>query len=259
MGLMRIHRFTRPSKGGYTWLLVALCILMFSDVLHMSARATSVLSAIADTLVLIAAVYAISRHRIVMMTLAPLGAATVTGLWVLATIDSDPMWLVMSLHLTMLATLGCVLAYVLMNVMTTSYVTSDTIRGAICAYLLMAAVFAGLYSFIQIIHPGDAFAVHESMAPPDKSLTWFNTTEPVVSDARVKNELMYFSFTTMTTLGYGDIVPTVNASRTLTSLQAVIGQLFLAILIARLVAARMMTEHAENSSANSGEGSDPPR
>ena len=253
MGLMLgIHRKTRPSKGGYLWLLIALCILMFSDVLTVSARATSVLSAMADTLVLIAAVYAISRHRVIMLTLVPFGAATVAGLWALATLRDDPMWLVMTLHVTMLGTLSCVLAYVLMNVMTTTRVTSDTIRGAICAYLLMAAVFSGFYSFIQVTHPGDAFSVHDTMAPPEMSMTWFSTTEPVINDARVKNELMYFSFTTMTTLGYGDIVPTSNASRTLSSLQAVVGQLFLAILIARLVAARMITENAEKDTTREG-------
>jgi hypothetical protein len=50
-----------------------------------------------------------------------------------------------------------------------------------------------------------------------------------------EGELLYFSFVTMTTLGYGDIVPVSLAARMLSVLQAIVGQLFLVILVARLV------------------------
>lgn len=255
MGRMPTRFKPRVAKGGFTWLLVALAFLIFSDIVNVSAQATGVLSAAADTMMLIASVYAISRHRLVLYLLLPLGVGTVVGVWVMATLDHKPMWLVIALHFSLLASMGSVLAYVLLSVVTTTHVTEDTIRGAICAYLLLAAVFSGLYSLIQVISPEDAFSVHVSMAPPDQSMTWFNVTEPVAGDARVKNELMYFSFTTMTTLGYGDIVPTTNASRSLASLHAVIGQLYLAILIARLVASSITS--SRGAQENDREGSDP--
>jgi len=52
---------------------------------------------------------------------------------------------------------------------------------------------------------------------------------------RGDSTVLYFSFTTLTTLGYGDIVPTSPISRMLTSVEAIAGQLYLAVLVARLV------------------------
>lgn len=250
MGDMGRSPNTKLAKGGFAWLLAALCVLLFSDVVHASVHTMGILSALADTLVLIAGVYAVSRHRVVLYILLPMGLATATGIWVVVTSERGPMWLVIALHVSLLSMFGAMLLYVLMHVVTTTKVTTDTIRGAICAYLLVAVIFAGLYSLAQVTSSGDAFDVHESMAPPDQSMAWFNVTNPTGDDARVKNELMYFSFTTMTTLGYGDIVPTSSAARTLTSLHAVIGQLYLAILIARLVGAHIAGSRKAN------EGSD---
>jgi hypothetical protein len=89
-------------------------------------------------------------------------------------------------------------------------VSQETIKGGICVYLLIGFLWAMLYVLLGKIDP-DAFSAH--------------------------SEMMYthFSFTTLTTLGYGDIVPTTRFSALLTNTEAIVGQCYLAILIARLV------------------------
>jgi voltage-gated potassium channel Kch len=60
-------------------------------------------------------------------------------------------------------------------------------------------------------------------------------------------QMRYFSFTTLTTVGYGDIIPHSAAARTLASLEAVTGQIYLTVLVARLVGLHIV--HARRSSS----------
>ncbi|MBO9998663.1 MAG: two pore domain potassium channel family protein [Cyanobacteria bacterium SID2] len=95
------------------------------------------------------------------------------------------------------------------QVITDEFVTGDTIIGGICIYLLIGFLWGLFYSLA---------ARFDSQA--------FNQTN---------FDTMYFSFTTLTTLGYGDISPTNALTRMLTNLEAIIGQMYPAIFIARLV------------------------
>ena len=103
---------------------------------------------------------------------------------------------------------------VLMRTFRGGPVTFHRIQGAIVVYLLISFVFALLYHSLFILNGSQAF----------RGL--------LVSD---REELMYFSLTTITTTGYGDITPVNAAARSLTNLEALIGQLYPAILISRLV------------------------
>jgi len=99
-------------------------------------------------------------------------------------------------------------------------VSLDTIAGAACAYTLLAVVWAGMYAFLEVIHPG-------SFNIPD---VWRSGSVRDVAPA-----LAYFSFVTLTTVGYGDITPVWPGAAGLAVTEAVVGQLYLAITIARLV------------------------
>ena len=99
-----------------------------------------------------------------------------------------------------------------------SKVDTDLIYGAISAYLLIGSAFAEVYI---------AFA----MAFPDA----FNGLDVSQSYDHVARSLSYFSSVTLTTLGYGDITPGAHYVRVLATTEAVIGQLYLTILVARLV------------------------
>ena len=98
-------------------------------------------------------------------------------------------------------------------------VTGDLILGAVNVYLMIGIGFAFIYGLIEIFQPGSFTGLEELASTPDRVLYF-----------------LYFSFITMSTLGYGDISPLTPHGMTATYIEAIFGQLYLAILVARLVA-----------------------
>ncbi|ODR99272.1 hypothetical protein AUC68_04525 [Methyloceanibacter methanicus] len=96
---------------------------------------------------------------------------------------------------------------------------SNTIMGAVVAYLFLAVAFAYLYGIIEHIQPG-SFAGLPTGAGRE----------------RLDEALIYFSLVTLTTVGYGDIVAVSGPARPLAGLEAACGTLYVAVMIARLVA-----------------------
>jgi hypothetical protein len=124
------------------------------------------------------------------------------------------------LRLTYYAAVFCsIMGYVFDN----SAVTFDKICGAISAYILMGIAWSVAYALFQHVQPG-------SFILPDE----------MVSDSLVGTWALYFSFTTLTTLGYGDITPQLPAVQTYAYAEAACGQIFLAVIIARLVALQII-------------------
>ena len=101
--------------------------------------------------------------------------------------------------------------------------TGDTIASAVSGFLLLAMLWATLYSIVEMVWPG-SYLVHDQVigAHPTGHTVFF-----------------YYSLVTITTLGYGDIVPGTPGAGLLASLEAVVGQLYVAILVARIVALRL--------------------
>jgi hypothetical protein len=106
-------------------------------------------------------------------------------------------------------------------------VTAHRVQGAVLVYLNVAALFAITFALIETHAPG---ALRAATGPI-----------PTVPGART-SELSYFSLSTITTAGYGDIVPVHPLARSLANLEAVFGQLFPATFLARLVALHLAHE-----------------
>ncbi len=121
------------------------------------------------------------------------------------------------------------IAHILGYVLRARRVTSEVLFGALSGYLLIGLVFAQAFSTLEVLQPG-------SLSLPGEA------AGPGLADAGVFSIISYFSYVTMTTLGYGDIGPLTPAARSLVTLEALMGQLFLAVLIARLVALHIMHE-----------------
>jgi hypothetical protein len=100
-------------------------------------------------------------------------------------------------------------------------VTVDTICASLCVYLLLAVIWSGIYSIVATNHPGEAF------------------TEDFSFDSGQTMNSVYFSLVTLTTLGYGDISPTSPWARMLAAIEAVVGQIYLTVLVAHLVGMRL--------------------
>jgi hypothetical protein len=107
----------------------------------------------------------------------------------------------------------CVLQYVLQA----NYITKDQVYAGISIYLMLGLAFGCLYYVLSVRNAG-CFAVGG-----------------VKSEAGPPPDLMYFSFVTLATLGYGDITPVTKTARTLAELEALAGSLYMAIFMARLV------------------------
>ena len=127
---------------------------------------------------------------------------------------------------------------ILSTIIKTKKVTIETIYASICVYLILGIIWTMLFSAVEIIEPG----------------SFLSGGAPIVdfSGDPVKRNIfanfIYYSFVTLTTLGYGDIIPVSPYARALSSLEAVIGQLFIAVLIAGLVGLHIV--HARTDDAN---------
>ena len=108
-------------------------------------------------------------------------------------------------------------------------ITAETISMSISIYLLFALTWGILYSVIYQLQPG-AFSI--TAIPAGELFTTF----------------MYFSLTTLSTIGFGDIAPLTMQSRYAAVAQGIIGQFYLAILVARLVGMQMSQSSAPNPS-----------
>lgn len=113
------------------------------------------------------------------------------------------------------AYLGVAALLIMQEIFTAPTVTMDTIRGGICAYFLIGFVWALFYGMEATLNP-NAFSV--PLMQTDSFLI------PI-----------HFSFTTLTTLGFGDIVPVSPLAIVLTDTEAIIGQLYPTVFIAILV------------------------
>jgi hypothetical protein len=173
---------------------------------------------VADTLVL-------GALAIVVMLSQKWAAIIVILLGLVATVTSFPLsgdWSPVSA--TILRPAGSVLAFsaliwvVAHAVYAPGRITFHRLQGAIVIYLSIATVFASAYSLIWELSP-DAFA---------------NLLAPVGGPEEVAT-MLYFSLTTLTTTGYGDIVAVDPFARSLANLESVVGPFYLAITVARLV------------------------
>jgi hypothetical protein len=129
--------------------------------------------------------------------------------------------------LTVLALVALV-SVVFLQVSRSGPVTAHRIRGAIALYLLIAMLFAFLYSIIEKLAPG-AF----NMAG-----------DPYRTVAAHVEGFYYFSIVTLTTVGFGDITAVQPYVRSLVMLEALIGQLYPAVLLARLVSLEIETRRS---------------
>jgi len=168
--------------------------------------------------ILVAGSYALSERKQLFRAAIVLSAISTVGTCLPLAFSQH--WAVLVSHSStiLLGAFFCVsiLGYVLHS----GRVTSDKIFAAICVYLLVGFVWTYVFALLDEIQPG-SFA---------------GSTETGRNDyiGRIM-QLRYFSFATLTTLGYGDILPRSSTAQTMAVLEAVLGQIYLAVLVARLV------------------------
>jgi hypothetical protein len=123
-------------------------------------------------------------------------------------------------HAVGAAFLLCVAVLILLPVMRSPRVTMDMVFGTACTYLFLGLLWAELYMIVEITVPG-AFNVGTALIAGDEPGDF--------------GYLTYYSFITLTTVGYGDVSPLHPTARVLAMLEGIVGQLYMAIVIARIV------------------------
>jgi voltage-gated potassium channel len=112
---------------------------------------------------------------------------------------------------------------VLRHVLKEDFVDKETMAGSICIYLLFGMIWAMMYAFVEQMSPGSFIQpFHEGALVEEGGTPHFTV-------------FLYFSFTTLTTLGYGDILPYTDAARSLTSLESITGVLYIGAFVACLI------------------------
>lgn len=115
--------------------------------------------------------------------------------------------------------------FTLRQVAIPSHINANRIAGAVCIYLMLGVIWALSYAMLELAMPG-SFAGFTA---------W--------TDRGFDSEWLYFSFVTMTTLGYGDLLPVSATARAMAYLQAIFGQFYIAVLVAGLVSAYISERH----------------
>lgn len=180
--------------------------------------------AVAIALAVLLFVFDTRRERIVSVMLAAPGV-----LANLATYFSPAgslMDLELILHLSSLIFYGYAAGVILHDIVERRAVRADDVIGALCSYLLLGLCWSSLYQVTELLAPG-SFAIHSDMGS-------------ALENRHARQALFnYFSFVTLTTLGYGDVTPVSHVAATFAWLEATIGQFYIAVVVAQVVGFRM--------------------
>jgi hypothetical protein len=207
-----------------TTLLVSLLIYIFFVYPLGLVGSFRPLSSVFFSLVLISGAISASRNRIFRMLVISWGLLTFILIWIRHLFATQTLtFLTTGLSLLFLLLLA---SLILSQILREGATTSRRIMGAVAAYLLLGVIWSLAYYLITLRIP-EAFSIQRAFAIGGESL---------------HSQLFYFSFVTLTSLGYGDIVPLHPVVRMLAMLEGVAGQLFPAILIARLVSLQVQSK-----------------
>lgn len=197
----------------YGTLLVALIADILLTPIIIASGSGVVVARIFMTAVLASALLAVGTHGTsVIAFLIALGAMLFSALW------TSPAAITVDLVLRLLF-VGYVAGHILLQVLKREEVTLDTIAGAACVFMLLGLLWATSYLLLEHARPG-SFNIPDSWRLPGGELA---------------PALVYFSYATLTTVGYGDITAAGPAAGGMAVIEAVVGQLFLTVMIARLV------------------------
>jgi hypothetical protein len=208
-----IHQF-----GNYSFLLIVLVLmLLLHPLLH---RGEQEFIGVAFTLLFLTGLYSVRGDRRTLVTGLVLVVPALLAGWVGYAVENRALFAVGRALEALF--LFYVTAVILHHVMTESKITQDTIYGAAAAYLMIGIAFAVIYGWLETFQPGALRGLTLSGGDWGQGFDFW--------------EFVYFSLVTMTTLGYGDIAPVSQQARSLATLQAVAGQFYVAVLVARIVA-----------------------
>jgi hypothetical protein len=208
---LRFRRFSTVQ------LLVALVVLLISAPFVEELEGGHLILSVLFSLVLVAAVFAVANRKRSLAIALVLAIPAITLRWInhfRPDLIHPAVFLVCALVL-----LAFVIGHLLHFVLRAPMVNVEVLCASISAYLMLGLMWTVAYWLVDQVTPGGAFS--------------FNTSGGVQSMNGFTG--FYFSFITLSTVGYGDITPVSRAARWLAAMEAMTGLLYVAVLIARLV------------------------
>ena len=205
--------FTQVQIGRFLFLLISIVLMFVLRPFLGDLVGMGVLMNIFLSVILISGIYAVSQKKGVFIVALVLVLLTLVAEWstYFVKIPSFPVVGNALGALFLAYTAAIILSYLFAE----DEITSDVIMGAICVYFLIGLIWAFVFSTLEMLQPGS-----------------FQMPQGTGTDL---SHFSYYSYVTLTTLGYGDITPISAPARSLALLEAIMGQLYIAILIARLV------------------------
>jgi voltage-gated potassium channel Kch len=218
-----LGRKLRAPTQGYTALLLSILALWMLSPFLAILDFEEVSEAFLITVTVVAASYAMADQGKSFLLIIGLGVLLVLAMWIDAGRTHRDLGIFSAI--AGLLFYGVVAYELLVDILSKeSRVNLNLINGAISVYLLIGICFAHLYALVFTLDPSAFRGIEvESVAA---------------------SHFTYFSFVTLTTLGYGDITPLTRASGNFAILEATVGQLYLTVLVARLVGMHISQETA---------------
>jgi hypothetical protein len=184
------------------------------------------------TLVMLAALYSLAGKRRTLLWLLVLLIPSFLTSWFQVFTDSPTA--IFADNLTTIIYFSLVGYHLMRFIMNASVVTTNAIYAALCLYMILAVIWGGIYN-LHYLNDAGSFGFSSDAL-----------TQLANSPETMFNLFSYYSFVTLTTLGYGDIVPLTPVTQAWVAMEAGAGQFYIAIIIARLVSSYSQREQCSS-------------
>jgi len=197
-------------------LLLALVVLLVAYPYFKDTRQGAFLGGLASLALIIFGIFAVRPNRHIFIIASLLGGVTAASSVTakLAGIRGHPF---VEGAFTVFYAFTTIAVFV--EVIRSKEIGREAVYGIVCVYLLIGVTFGTLYDFLETVRPGS-----------------FEMTVPLAAGGGIGfRNMLFFSFMTLTTIGYGDIIPVTFQAQSLATIEGVVGVLYVAVLIARIV------------------------
>ncbi|CAN5795039.1 hypothetical protein BH11PSE3_BH11PSE3_21890 [soil metagenome] len=208
-----LRRLAYLRRNRCSVLLAALCLFILVNPIVVGSVAGAAFLALGTLAILLLGLWALHARRSTLWALGVLALLTVQGI---AADRLGAHWLRPATLVGTAVFMGAVTIALLRYVLDWHSISTDKVFGAVAAYVLIAFTFACLFGLLQEV-AGQSFASSVQASDP---LDW--------------PTLMYFSFTVLTSTGFGEIIPVSRMARSLIIIEQVLGVMYVAFLVARL-------------------------
>jgi Ion channel len=214
---MKLRQFIRATENKYNRLLTSMIVIYLISPFLVDQKLGDLIVVSVFSLYLVPIVYQINRSKLVLrfnISLVFVGLLFKSFSSLVLINSRVWRWLELPSKLIFLAFICLSVYSILREIIPAQKVTSDIVKGGICVYFLFGFSWAVIYDIIHLFN--------------------VNSFNPVSVDT-TRADLLHFSFSTLTTVGYGDISPASEMARVLANLQGIVGVMYPAVFIARLV------------------------